>query len=102
MFFPWRARGTGPWDVLIRFSLTLVNALKPRSGKKWGFDWGVGIMTAYRIYVLDLAGHVAGPPQIVECTDDQEAIRQARQCLDAKPIEVWDGAKRVGRVEPNE
>lgn len=59
-------------------------------------------MTAYRIYVLDPEGHVTGPPQIVECTDDQDALRQARQCLDGKPIEVWDGSKRVGRLEPKE
>jgi hypothetical protein len=69
-----------------------------------GFDWvgGVEIMTVYRIYTLDPEDHVTGPPQIIVCTDDQEAMRQARQRLDAKPIEVWDGAKRVGRLEPKE
>jgi hypothetical protein len=62
----------------------------------------VEIMTVYRIYTLDPEDHVTGSPRIIVCTDDQEAIGQARQWLDAKPIEVWDGAKRVGRLEPKE
>jgi hypothetical protein len=57
-------------------------------------------MTAYRIYVVNPEGHVSDPPQIVECADDQEAVRQARQYLDTKPLEVWDGAKRVGILKP--
>jgi hypothetical protein len=52
----------------------------------------VEIMTVYRIYTLDPEDHVTGSPRIIVCTDDQEAIGQARQWLDAKPIEVWDGA----------
>jgi hypothetical protein len=63
-------------------------------------NWGAEIMTTYRIYVVNPEGHVTDPPQIVECADDQEAMRQARQYLDSKPLEVWDGSKRVGSLKP--
>lgn len=54
----------------------------------------------YRIYVLTLEGRVAAPPHVVECADDREAIRIARDQLSDKTIEVWDKARRVIRIEP--
>jgi hypothetical protein len=57
-------------------------------------------MAVYRIYVLSPDGHVTAPARLVECPDDKEAIRQARQCVGDEPIEVWEGAKRVVRLEP--
>jgi hypothetical protein len=57
-------------------------------------------MPVYRIYALSPDGHVTAPAQLVECQDDNEAIRQARQYISEEPIEVWEGAKRVVRLEP--
>jgi len=48
---------------------------------------------------MDHEGHVLKPPEIV-CDTDEEAMVLAKQYLDGKPIEVWLGAKRVGRLEP--
>ena len=57
-------------------------------------------MAVYRIYVLSPEGHVIAPAQLVECPDDNQAIREARQYVDEEPVEVWEGTKRVVRLEP--
>ncbi len=61
----------------------------------------VGDVTAYRLYVLSSDGHITGPPDTIECEDDRGAIETAKQLLDGKAIEVWDGNRLVIRVEPN-
>ena len=58
-------------------------------------------MTVYRVYVVDAGGHTSQPPQVIECNDDQEALKQARQLVDGKAVEVWNEAKRVGLLEPD-
>jgi hypothetical protein len=51
--------------------------------------------------VFDEAGHVTQPPHIVVCDDDKQATHHAQQYyLDGKPIEVWDEARRVIRLDP--
>jgi hypothetical protein len=55
----------------------------------------------YRAYVMDREGHVLKPPEIVCCNTDEEAVVLAKQHLEGEPIEVWLGAKRVGRLEPD-
>jgi hypothetical protein len=45
-------------------------------------------MAIYRIYRMDQDGHVAGPADFVDCADDQKAM----------DIEVWDGARCVGKI----
>jgi hypothetical protein len=57
-------------------------------------------MQVYRVYVVNLNGHSADSPQILERADNDAAISHARQCLDGKPIEVWQGPVRVARLEP--
>lgn len=59
-----------------------------------------GAMTAYRLYFVGSDGHIAGPPEVVECADDQAAIEAAKQLLDGKAIEVWDKARIVIRLDP--
>jgi hypothetical protein len=56
----------------------------------------------YRVYTMDHEGHVLKPPEIVCCDTDEEAMVLAKQYLDGRPIEVWLGAKRVGRLEPHQ
>jgi hypothetical protein len=57
-------------------------------------------MQEYRIYLFDQHGHIDRPPTIVECADDQAAIEQAKQYLNGRFVEVWDGARRVIRLDP--
>ena len=58
-------------------------------------------MSAYRIYLLDRTGQVTGPPHIVVCDDDTQATHYARQYyLGRNPVEVWDEARCVAKLEP--
>jgi hypothetical protein len=54
----------------------------------------------YKVYVLDADGHIGAPPHIVESDDDEDAIQEARQYVDGKPVEVWRDITLIGRVEP--
>jgi hypothetical protein len=57
-------------------------------------------VSVYRVYVLEADGRVATPPHVVECADDDDAVRLARQYVDGKAVEVWRDASRVARLEP--
>ena len=58
--------------------------------------------STYRIYAFDGGNTIAGPPVIIECDNDGEAISQARCLLDGRDIEVWHGARCVTRLKPDE
>ena len=57
-------------------------------------------MPAYRFYIIGRDGDVAGPAPVVDCQDDQEAVEKAKQYLDGRAIEVWDGARLVAHLHP--
>lgn len=57
---------------------------------------------AYRIYILDKEGHIAAPSIDVDCENDDEALAAARKHLIQQPVEVWLGARRIGRLDPRE
>ena len=57
-------------------------------------------VTVYRVYILDDAGRVGTPPHIIECDEDEEAIRQARQYVDGKAVEIWRESIVIARLEP--
>jgi len=57
-------------------------------------------MPEYRIYTVKKDGHLAGPPKVVACLDDEAAVNEAKQLLDELNIEVWQGARVVKRLEP--
>ena len=59
-------------------------------------------MVDYRIYVLNADDHVVTPPHIFKCADDGEAVHLAWQYVDRTPVEVWDGATFVARLERTE
>jgi hypothetical protein len=59
-------------------------------------------MPTYRIYTLTNNDRVAAPARPVNCADDAAAIQNARQWLDGHVIEVWDGGRLVGRLDPDE
>ncbi len=42
----------------------------------------------YRIYTIGSAAHFLGV-QVIECADDKEAIKTARQLVDDRDVEVW-------------
>lgn len=55
-------------------------------------------MSSYRIYILDSGNHIQGPPKIVECDSDQEALQQAQAMVDGRDVELWDGNRLVARL----
>ena len=47
-------------------------------------------MPHYRIYVVADDGHISGPPHVIECTDEKEAIgKAAAQAANGKVVELW-------------
>jgi len=59
-------------------------------------------MSYYRIYAVDIDGHISGPPCVVTCGDDGEATQQAQQLVNGSDLELWDGARFVGRIRSTE
>ena len=57
-------------------------------------------MPTYRIYTFDKGGHVRGPSQIIECQNDEAAVKEAKQLLNGTLIEVWEKARRIIRLDP--
>ncbi len=55
---------------------------------------------AYRIYTLK-SGRITDPPEVIECEDDDAAIKQAAAQLKNTPLEVWEGERRIIYLEPN-
>jgi hypothetical protein len=47
-------------------------------------------------------GHISGPPHVIECEDDQEAIGKAVQYTNGKSVELWNGARFVVRFPKDE
>ena len=60
-------------------------------------------MPDYRIYFIDPKNRISRMPEVVECSDDQEAIQKAVQFIDGQDVELWDGARLVARFphDPN-
>jgi hypothetical protein len=58
-------------------------------------------MRHYRLYMIE-AGHIAGPPEILQCQDDQDAIEQARHLFKECVIEVWETTRFIARIEASD
>jgi hypothetical protein len=55
-------------------------------------------VSAYRFYRLDGAGKISNA-EWVEATDDSDAIRQVRELKLRTASEIWQGNRRITRVE---
>jgi hypothetical protein len=51
-------------------------------------------MNAYRLYYVGFDGHFTGV-EVIEADDDDAAIKAARTFAGSRPMELWDGAKKV-------
>ena len=51
-------------------------------------------MPDYRLYFLDLAGHIRGVVELA-CADDDEATQRARLYGDGRPMELWNRERPV-------
>jgi hypothetical protein len=57
-------------------------------------------MRGYRIFELSEDGHIRTPPKIFEGSDDRAAVEKARECLQGRPVEVWEGTRLVASLAP--
>lgn len=55
-------------------------------------------MNAYRLYLLDNAGHIRGPAIELTATDDEAAI-EAATLQGEGPMELWQRERLVQRFE---
>ena len=58
-------------------------------------------MPDYRFYVVNKDGHIAGPPLVVDCADDEAAVKEAKQLVDGGVIEIWQRARKVKYLTPD-
>jgi hypothetical protein len=47
-------------------------------------------MAVYRVYKLRDDGRISGPPHVIDCSDDDAAMREVRRLLKGHVREVWD------------
>jgi len=57
------------------------------------------MMGNYRVYRLDGLGRINGV-EMLDALDDRFALKGARAIADAGGCEVWQLARKVGRVSP--
>ena len=57
-------------------------------------------MALYRVYLIGRDGAIVGRCEF-ERDDDASALKYTRQNVMTKPIEIWQGERLVGRVEPS-
>jgi hypothetical protein len=85
-----------------------VSETQPTSSARYdsGFtspdDDTAATMPYYRVYAITADGHVAAPPTVIECSDDQEALGKAAQHANGKSLELWEGARFIVRFPSNE
>ena len=58
-------------------------------------------MPEYRFYIVNKDGHFAGRPTIHNLQDDDAAVRQAKRLLGDRPIEIWQGARKIANIGPD-
>ena len=59
-------------------------------------------MPHYRIYRTTADGHILGPPNVVECPDDQTAVGKAARVANGSAAELWEGARFIVRFPGDE
>jgi hypothetical protein len=63
-----------------------------------GWNARTGSMVHYRFYFLDQSGHIVGVDEH-EAVDDVAALEAAQKLCTRRPMEIWDGSRRVAQVE---
>lgn len=59
-------------------------------------------MPGYRFYSIKRDGHIAAAPVERECSNDGEALKEARQLVNGQDIEVWQGPRLVAYLTPKD
>jgi hypothetical protein len=56
-------------------------------------------MKRYRAFVLSFEGSVVSVVEL-DCADDAEAMMRAKALVENRPVELWEGARRIARFNP--
>jgi hypothetical protein len=59
-------------------------------------------MPRYRFYRIGDDGHILGMPDVVDCSDDADAIEKATARAITCEIDIWDLGRRVAIVRKRE
>jgi hypothetical protein len=59
-------------------------------------------MAIYRAYFLTVSDHINAAPALLDCASDEEAIQEAKQFLNGRGIELWEGARLVAQLRSND
>ena len=62
----------------------------------WLLQWAA-LMRQYRIYTVGTHGQFSGV-QVIKCAHDQEAFQKAQQLAAGQDVELWEGARCIGRL----
>ena len=60
-----------------------------------------GLLTEYQLYFLTLAGTAVRREEF-ELRNDKDTLAHAKQFVDGLALELWSGARMVGRLESEE
>lgn len=52
-------------------------------------------MPDYRLYLLDRQGRIRHAPVLLECENDEHAMRIAEERRDGRGAELWCGARKL-------
>jgi hypothetical protein len=55
-------------------------------------------MMDYRFYAVDARGQSFAPPVVIQCDGDGDALLQGRSLAGDRPLEIWEGTRRVGTI----
>jgi hypothetical protein len=47
------------------------------------------------LYRIGKDNHLVGPPTLISCDTDDEAVAKARELCDPLDTELWDGKRRI-------
>ena len=53
----------------------------------------------FRIYTLNNAGRIIGPPTEITAESDDEALIKAGKWGDTNDVEVWEGPRLVAKLD---
>jgi hypothetical protein len=55
----------------------------------------------YRAFLVDRQGNLVGPPQVLDCADDDAAVDEAQRLVNRCNVEVWDRERFIAFIGPN-
>ena len=59
-------------------------------------------MVLYRLYKLAKDGHIFGLPEVLEASDDEQAIKKARVRSNGFDLELWSLNQRIALIPSKE